>query len=358
MLQELRGKRAIVTGGATGIGLAIARQFQAAGMRLAIADLNVAAAERAAAELGPDHIGVAIDVRDRASVAAAFDAVTARFGGYDILAANAGVSSMKLVVDLEDADWDFNMDVNARGIFLCNQIVARHFVASGRKGVIVNTASLAGKVGAPLLAHYSASKFAVLGWTQAFAREVAPIGIRVNAVCPGFVRTGMQEREIVWEGELRGMTPEAVRADYVSQTPLGRIEEPEDVARVRVPGGVDVDYDVAERRGENGVDRLEVGDDGPERGEVFALEGHQALGGLVAGGEIDHAAADVLDSHVGIARRNGRGDDGRDFVVAQDDVAVDGVDLLRNGTAETEGRILRRCRRGPEDGDKGGANDE
>ena len=98
------------------------------------------------------------------------------------------------------------------------------------QGAIVNTASLAGKVGAPLLAHYSASKFAVLGWTQALAREMAPHGIRVNAVCPGFVRTSMQEREIDWEG-LRDMS-DAVRAEYVSLTPLGRIEEPEDVADV------------------------------------------------------------------------------------------------------------------------------
>ena len=99
--------------------------------------------------------------------------------------------------------------------------------------MIVNTASLAGKVGAPLLAHYSASKFAVLGWTQALAREMAEHGIRVNAVCPGFVRTSMQEREIVWEGAHRGLTPEEVRAEYVSLTPLGRIEEPEDVATRR-----------------------------------------------------------------------------------------------------------------------------
>ena len=124
------------------------------------------------------------------------------------------------------------MDVNARGVFLANQIACRHFLAGGTKGVIVNTASLAGKVGAPLLAHYSASKFAVLGWTQALAREMAPAGIRVNAVCPGFVKTSMQEREVAWESELRGMTPEAIRAEYVSLTPLGRIEEPEDVARV------------------------------------------------------------------------------------------------------------------------------
>lgn len=231
MLEDLRGKRAIVTGGATGIGLAIARQFQLAGMRVAIADLNMAAAEKAAAELGPEHISIGIDVRERASVAMAFDTVAQRFGGYDVLAANAGVSSMKLVVDLDDADWDFNMDVNARGVFLTNQAAVRHFLAAKRKGVIVNTASLAGKWGAPWLAHYSASKFAVVGFTQALAREVAEHGIRVNCVCPGFVRTGMQSREVEWEAKLRGMTPDAVVQDYINQTPLGRLEEPEDVAK-------------------------------------------------------------------------------------------------------------------------------
>ena len=101
-------------------------------------------------------------------------------------------------------------------------------------GCIVNTASLAAKVGAPLLAHYSASKFAVLGWTQALARELAPNGIRVNAVCPGFVKTGMQSREIEWESRLRNMSAQQVVDDYVAQTPLGRLEEPEDVADVVV----------------------------------------------------------------------------------------------------------------------------
>ncbi len=94
----------------------------------------------------------------------------------------------------------------------------------------MNTASLAGKSGAPWLAHYSASKFAVIGFTQGLAREVAGAGIRVNCVCPGFVRTAMQARELEWEAELRGMTPMTVLEDYVAQTPLGRIEEPEDVA--------------------------------------------------------------------------------------------------------------------------------
>jgi NAD(P)-dependent dehydrogenase (short-subunit alcohol dehydrogenase family) len=229
---ELQGRRAFVTGGARGIGAAIVRALAGTGVRVAIGDLDADAATRLATEVGNGAFGLAIDVRQRASVESAIDAAIARLGGLDIQCANAGVSTMRRAIDLTDEDWDFNFDVNMRGIFLANQIACRYFLKEKRKGVIVNTASLAGKVGAPLLAHYSASKFAVLGWTQALAREMAPHNIRVNAVCPGFVRTSMQEREVVWEAELRGMTPEAVLAEYVSLTPMGRIEEPEDVADV------------------------------------------------------------------------------------------------------------------------------
>jgi meso-butanediol dehydrogenase/(S,S)-butanediol dehydrogenase/diacetyl reductase len=231
-MSEFSGKSVVVTGGASGIGAAIVREFHREGARVTILDLNPERAAAFAAELGDRAFSGPVDVRDRASVQAAVDSVIAQQGGIDILCANAGVSTMQKSVDLTDEDWDFNMDVNAKGIFITNQLVVRHFLATGKKGVIVNTASLAAKVGAPLLAHYSASKFAVLGWTQGLAKELAPVGIRVNAVCPGFVRTSMQEREVIWEGELRGMTPEAVRAEYVSLTPMGRIEEPEDVAVV------------------------------------------------------------------------------------------------------------------------------
>jgi NAD(P)-dependent dehydrogenase (short-subunit alcohol dehydrogenase family) len=126
------------------------------------------------------------------------------------------------------------MAVNAKGVFLTDQAAVRHWLARGVRGVIVNTASLAGKQGVPLLAHYAASKFAVVGFTQSLAREVAEHGIRVNCVCPGFVRTAMQAREVEWEAKLRAMTPDAVRAEYIALTPLGRLEEPEDVANVVV----------------------------------------------------------------------------------------------------------------------------
>jgi meso-butanediol dehydrogenase/(S,S)-butanediol dehydrogenase/diacetyl reductase len=230
---ELMGKRAFVTGGAQGIGRAIAAALVRSGVRTAIADIDVGAGRRAAHEIGGGSVAVGVDVRERASIERAFGEALAQLGGCEILIANAGVSTMQHALQLTDADWDFNFAVNARGVFLTNQIGARHFVAQGA-GCIVNTASLAAKVGAPLLAHYSASKFAVLGWTQALARELAPYGVRVNAVCPGFVKTGMQAREIEWEARLREVSPERVAADYIAQTPLGRLELPEDVADVVV----------------------------------------------------------------------------------------------------------------------------
>ena len=226
------GKRVIVTGAGAGIGRSIALAFANHGARVAVGDLNLDSAHAVADEIGRGADAFRVDVSQRGSVEPAFAEVFARFGGCDILASNAGVSTMARAVDLTDEDWDFNFRVNTRGVFLTNQIVARRLLADGGGGAIINTASLAAKVGAALLAHYSASKFAVLGWTQALARELAPHGVRVNAVCPGFVRTSMQSREVVWEAQLRGLTPEAVIADYIAQTPLGRLEEPDDVADV------------------------------------------------------------------------------------------------------------------------------
>ncbi len=234
LASDLSGKRALVTGAGTGIGRAIVMALARHGVRVAVADLDEKSALATAAAAGDGSLVLQVDVRFRASVEAMFAELVAAWGGLDIVAANAGVSTMNRAVDLTDEEWDYNFDVNTRGIFLTNQIAARLFLKQETRGVIVNTASLAGKIGAPLLAHYSASKFAVLGWTQALARELAPSGIRVNAVCPGFVKTGMQTREVAWEAKLRGVTPERVVQDYVAQTPLGRLEEPEDVAEVVV----------------------------------------------------------------------------------------------------------------------------
>ncbi|MBI3691131.1 MAG: SDR family oxidoreductase, partial [Mycolicibacterium aromaticivorans] len=126
---------------------------------------------------------------------------------------------------------ELTMDINLKGVFICGQAAARAMVRTGRRGTIVNTASMAGKQGrVPYLSDYVASKHGVVGLTQAMAYELAEHGITVNCVCPGFVETPMQSRELDWEAQLRGTTPEKVKQMWIDDTPLGRLQQPEDVA--------------------------------------------------------------------------------------------------------------------------------
>lgn len=222
---------ALVTGAGTGIGAAIARALAERGHRVAVTDVDVGAARGTAREL--DAAALQLDVTDPASIRRAAEEAEAALGPLEVWVSNAGVSTMAPFVDSSEHDWNLNLDVNAKGVFLCGQEAARRLIARGRGGAIINTASMAGKRGAvPYLSAYVASKFAVVGLTQAMAYELAPHGIRVNCVCPGYVATTMQERELAWEAELRGITPEAGRDAYVADTPMGRLETPEDVAAV------------------------------------------------------------------------------------------------------------------------------
>jgi len=226
-----QGRVALVTGGGAGIGEAICRVLAERDWQVAVTDVDGAAAARVAESIG--GVAAELDVTRSASIAQAADEAEARLGPIDAWVANAGVSSMAPFTEITEREWDRNVDVNAKGIFLTGQEAARRFIARGRGGVIVNTASMAGKRGAaPFLAHYVASKFAVVGLTQAMAAELAPAGIRVNCVCPGYVVTAMQERELAWEAALRGATAEDVRELYIADTPLRRLETPEDVATV------------------------------------------------------------------------------------------------------------------------------
>jgi NAD(P)-dependent dehydrogenase (short-subunit alcohol dehydrogenase family) len=244
MNDSLSNKVFAITGAGAGIGRAIALAFARAGCRVAVSDIRLDWALAVADEIqknGAQACAFALDVTQQEQCQLAVRQIVDRWGTLDIWCNNAGVSSMNRFLDLTEADWDFNMDINAKGTFLCSQVVVRQMLtqqpdaAHGLRGKIIHIASMAGKRGnAPFLAHYVASKFAVVGLTQAMAGELAPAGITVNAVCPGYVNTSMQEREVGWEAALRGVSPGEVRRLYVADTPLGRLETAEDVAGVVV----------------------------------------------------------------------------------------------------------------------------
>lgn len=227
--RELEGQVALVTGSGAGIGRAIAHALADAGARVAITDIDLEAAQRAALEI-PGAIPMFLDVTSPESAETRLAEAEHVLGPLDILINNAGVSTMNRIQDLTVEEWDFNFDVNAKGVFLVTRAALPGMIAR-RAGCIVNTASMAGKRAVPLLAHYAASKWACIGFTLSAAVELGPFGIRVNCVCPGFVETSMQERELAWEGELRGLSPAEVAAGYIRLTPLGRMETAADVAR-------------------------------------------------------------------------------------------------------------------------------
>jgi meso-butanediol dehydrogenase/(S,S)-butanediol dehydrogenase/diacetyl reductase len=223
---------ALITGAGSGIGAAIARELSLRGLTVVVTDLDEAAAAAVAAPLERASAR-ALDVTDPAAVAAIAGETLEQHGGLDVWVSNAGISHMAPFTEVRLEDFDRTIGVNLRGVFVCGQAAARVMRKAGRGGVIINTASMAGKQGrVPYLSDYVASKFAVIGLTQAMAFELARDGIRVNSVCPGYVATPMQERELAWEGELRGVSAEQVRQLWIDDTPMGRLETPEDVARV------------------------------------------------------------------------------------------------------------------------------
>jgi NAD(P)-dependent dehydrogenase (short-subunit alcohol dehydrogenase family) len=223
---------AVVTGGASGIGAAICRELAARGHRVVVTDVDAQAALSLAQSLAGAQ-ALALDVTQPQACHQAVLEIENRFGPITSWVSNAGVSHMARFVDVDEAKFDFTMSVNLKGLFFASQAAARAMLQGGRGGRIVNMASMAGKQGrVPFLADYVASKFGVVGLTQAMAYELAPHGIQVNAVCPGFVATPMQVRELQWEARLRGVEPETVRRQWIADTPMGRLEQPEDVARV------------------------------------------------------------------------------------------------------------------------------
>jgi meso-butanediol dehydrogenase/(S,S)-butanediol dehydrogenase/diacetyl reductase len=194
---SLEGKVALITGAGRGIGQGIALSLAQAGADVVLADYDLNIAEEAAVNvraLGRRAVALQVDVSQVESVANMIDQVRQAFGRLDVAVNNAGVVSLGRVDELAVSEWDRIMNINARGVFLCCQAELK-LMREHHFGRIINLASIAGKVGFPDLSHYSASKFAVIGFTNAFAKEVAREGITVNALCPGVVGTGM------WRGD-------------------------------------------------------------------------------------------------------------------------------------------------------------
>lgn len=221
---RLAGKSALITGGASGIGLSIAEAFAREGARVILFDRDRAAAEAAAATV-PGARAMQGDVTARADLARAYDAVIASHGALDIVLANAGVSQNQPTLEVTDADWQRVMDINCTGVFLTAQEAGRRMTAQG-SGVILMMASLYGLLAAPERLGYCVSKAGVVMMAKALAVEWAAHGVRVNALAPGYVETPFLS-DLIARGRL---DPARLKA----RTPIGRLITPEEVARAAV----------------------------------------------------------------------------------------------------------------------------
>lgn len=231
---RLQGKTALVTGAARGIGLAFARAYLAEGAQVAIADINLAAAEKAAAELGPKAHAIALDVTKQDSIDAAFAEAIGRMGKLDILINNAALFSAAPIVDITRADHDKLFAVNVAGTLFCLQAAARHMIARGQGGTIINMASQAGRRGEGLVAVYCATKAAVISLTQSAGLDLIKHGINVNAIAPGVVDGEHWDGVDAFFARYEGKAPGQKKREVGAAVPFGRMGVAEDLTGMAI----------------------------------------------------------------------------------------------------------------------------
>ncbi|HYJ88911.1 MAG TPA: SDR family NAD(P)-dependent oxidoreductase, partial [Pyrinomonadaceae bacterium] len=230
---KLQDRIALITGGGRGIGRAIALAFAHEGANVAIAARTLEQVEQVAREIASqfhrDALPIVCDVSDVASVEKAFATVTENFGrGCDILVNNAGIAESATLTKTDDELWQRHLAVNLNGTFYCTRAAVPQMIERGW-GRIINIASIAGKIGAPYIAAYSASKHGVIGLTRSSALELASKGITVNAICPGYVDTEMTTRGVDRITQRTGLSADEAMDALKKMSPQNRIIEPEEV---------------------------------------------------------------------------------------------------------------------------------
>jgi meso-butanediol dehydrogenase/(S,S)-butanediol dehydrogenase/diacetyl reductase len=233
----LDGKVALITGAGRGIGRAIALRLAREGCDVALSDLNVQTAEESAAEvraLGRRAVAIGADVTRADQVDAMVARTLAELGRIDVLVNNAGIQIVVPLLEMSEGQWDSLFEVNLKSYWLCARAVAPHMIERGQGGKILNAASRAGKTPSRLspTGAYATTKHAVIGFTRALAFELASHRINVNCYCPGVVDTPMWEQIDREVARLTGAPVGSIKARAVAEIPLGRIEQPEDVANL------------------------------------------------------------------------------------------------------------------------------
>ncbi|UES49525.1 L-iditol 2-dehydrogenase [Roseibium aggregatum] len=246
-MSRLEGKSALITGSARGIGKAFAARFAEEGARVAIADINLAGAEAAASEIGPNAYAVQLDVTDQSSIDAAITAVEQKTGGLDILVNNAALFDLAPIVEITRDSYQRLFDINVSGTLFMMQAAAKSMIRRGQGGKIINMASQAGRRGEALVGIYCATKAAVISLTQSAGLNLIEHGINVNAIAPGVVDGEHWDHVDSMFAKYEGLQPGEKKAAVGAAVPFGRMGTAEDLTGMAVfLASKDADYIVSQ----------------------------------------------------------------------------------------------------------------